>query len=489
MAKLTVRAIDTARPRGKPYKLTVDTGLYIRVALDGEKRWLIKYVVDGKQREARLPKPYGNSGEGFMTLSAATAENARIQALARDGIDFQVQAAEAKDAAALETKRTKVLDASVQEMFDAWLADGVTRKDGNSELRRSFEKDVLPSIGSKRVKDVTEHHLRALLRAMVQRGVARMTTRVYNDLVQMFSWAEKRQPWRTLMIEGNPANLLEIDRILPVGSTANAERSRIFSPDEIRELRDIFSTMDAVYESAPDKRAASKPLKTETRIAMWLCLATACRIGELLQAKWEHLDLKTGMWRIPVENTKKTNGEQQDHIVYLSDFASRQFKSLHEITGKDSKWCFPARSAIAGEQHVCVKSTSKQIGDRQMQFKKRKPLKNRKNDNSLVLAKGKTGEWTPHDLRRTAATLMQSLGVSLDVIDRCQNHVIAGSKVRRHYLHYDYAREKTEAWKQLGQKIELILSETAASSSKKEYDEFLPSSVDKQAFSTREETV
>lgn len=489
MAKLTVRAIDTARPRGKPYKLTVDTGLYIRVALDGEKRWLIKYVVDGKQREARLPKPYGNSGEGFMTLSAATAENARIQALARDGIDFQVQAAEAKDAAALEAKRTKVLHASVQEMFDAWLADGVTRKDGNSELRRSFEKDVLPSIGSKRVKDVTEHHLRALLRAMVQRGVARMTTRVYNDLVQMFSWAEKRQPWRTLMIEGNPANLLEIDRILPVGSTANAERSRIFSPDEIRELRDIFSTMDAVYESAPDKRAASKPLKAETRIAMWLCLATACRIGELLQAKWEHLDLKTGMWRIPVENTKKTNGEQQDHIVYLSDFASRQFKSLHEITGKDSRWCFPARSAIAGEQHVCVKSTSKQIGDRQMQFKKRKPLKNRKNDNSLVLAKGKTGEWTPHDLRRTAATLMQSLGVSLDVIDRCQNHVIAGSKVRRHYLHYDYAREKTEAWKQLGQKIELILSETAASSSKKEYGELLPSSVNRQTFLTREETV
>lgn len=44
--------------------------------------------------------------------------------------------------------------------------------------------------------------------------------------------------------------------------------------------------------------------------------------------------------------------------------------------------------------------------------------------------------WTPHDLWRTGATLMQSLGVSLEIIDRCQNHVLPGCKVRRHYLHH-----------------------------------------------------
>lgn len=457
MAKLTVRAIEAAKPRTTAYKLTADTGLYIRVAVSGEKRWIIKYVVEGKQREARLPKPYGSSGEGFMTLGNATAENARIQALARAGIDFQVQATETKAVADADAKRMQALDADVKQMFDAWIADGVTRKDGNAELRRAFEKDVLPRIGSKRVKDVTEHDLRALLRAMVKRGVSRMATRVYNDLVQLFAWAEKRQPWRTLMIEGNPADLLDIDRILPLGTRANSERTRIFSPDEIRELRDIFSTMDADYLASQDKRAASRPLKTETQIAMWICLATACRIGELLQARWEHLDLNSGVWRIPVENIKQTNGEQQDHIVYLSEFARRQFESLRMIASEDSNWCFPARNATVGDQHVCIKSVSKQIGDRQMQFKTRKPLKNRKNDNSLVVAKGKNGEWTPHDLRRTAATMMQRLGVSLDVIDRCQNHIIAGSKVRRHYLHYDYAKEKADAWRTLGESIDLIL--------------------------------
>jgi integrase len=91
---------------------------------------------------------------------------------------------------------------------------------------------------------------------------------------------------------------------------------------------------------------------------------------------------------------------------------------------------------------VDVKSVSKQVGDRQRRFKERKALRNRRNDDSLVLSGDSAGEWTPHDLRRTAATMMQALGISPDVIDRCQNHVLAGSRVRRHYLTHEYAEEK-----------------------------------------------
>lgn len=68
------------------------------------------------------------------------------------------------------------------------------------------------------------------------------------------------------------------------------------------------------------------------------------------------------------------------------------------------------------------------------------------------------GEWTPHDLRRTAATMMQALGVLPDIIDRCQNHVLAGSHVRRHYMHHDYATEKREAWNKLGERLDVILN-------------------------------
>ena len=97
--------------------------------------------------------------------------------------------------------------------------------------------------------------------------------------------------------------------------------------------------------------------------------------------------------------------------------------------------------------------------DRQCRFKNRtKPLAGRHHDDSLVLSKGIKGEWTPHDLRRTGATMMQELGVTLEIIDRCQNHLLGGSKVRRHYLHHDYAKEKTEAWRLLGERLESILA-------------------------------
>lgn len=81
-------------------------------------------------------------------------------------------------------------------------------------------------------------------------------------------------------------------------------------------------------------------------------------------------------------------------------------------------------------------------------------------DDTLVLADGQNGDWTPHDLRRTSATMMQALGVSLDAIDHCQNHVLAGSRVRRHYLHHDYAGEKKRAWNLLGDRLSAVLYST-----------------------------
>ena len=96
MAKLTVRGIEALKPKDAGYKVTADRGLYLRVAPDGTKTWLVRYVVAGNQIQARLPRPYGSSGtDGYMSLAQAVTENARIQSLARDGVDFQVQRAEA----------------------------------------------------------------------------------------------------------------------------------------------------------------------------------------------------------------------------------------------------------------------------------------------------------------------------------------------------------------------------------------------------------
>jgi len=351
--------------------------------------------------------------------------------------------------------RRLVEDASIKSMYDAWLADGVSRKDGNAEIRRSFEKDVLPTLGGQAVRTVTEHDLRSVLRAVVARGVNRMAVNLSRDLKQMFDWAEKRQPWRRLLQEGNPTNLIEIERIVAADYDMSNIRTRVLSQAEIRELRAIFERTQAAYDTAPDKRKATRPVQAETQLALWICLSTCCRIGELLMTEWRHVDRNAATWFIPKDNVKGAKGKQQDQLVFLSDFALEQFQALHTLSG-DTAWCFPARDA---ENHVCVKSVSKQIGDRQLRFKNRKDLSNRRNDDSLVLASGANGEWTPHDLRRTAATMMQALGVSPDVIDRCQNHVLAGSRVRRHYLKHEYNDEKREAWRLLGAEIERILKQ------------------------------
>jgi len=67
-------------------------------------------------------------------------------------------------------------------MLEVWLADGVARKDGNAELRRSFEKDVIPTLGDKPVRHINEHDIRRVLRTMVARGVNRMAVRVHHDI-------------------------------------------------------------------------------------------------------------------------------------------------------------------------------------------------------------------------------------------------------------------------------------------------------------------
>ena len=461
MTTITIKTLEAAtKPRATEFKFTVDRGLYVRVAPDGTRTWLVRYVIDGKQLQARLAEPYG-IGPGLLSLQDAKAENQRIQSLARSGVDFQAQAAEVIERARIDAARRHAAQLPFSALFDEWLSVGVKRKDGNDELRRAFGKDVLPAIGEMPVKDITEGELRDVLTAIVTRGRNRMAVRVYRDLVQLFGWAEKRQPWRALLIEQNPAALLTIETIVSTDYNLDDTRKRKLPPAELRELRDTFARMSGDYKNAADKRTASRGLQQVSQIAVWLCLSTMCRIGELLQARWEHIDMAAGVWRIPEANTKQTNAAQEDHTIFLSAFALRQFESLRGITS-ESAWCFPARDTPPTDPknrtHVDLKTVSKQVGDRQTMFKERKPLKNRTNDNTLVLNIGKSGEWTPHDMRRTGATMMQKAGVNPDVVDRCLNHVLpGGSKARPSYLQHDYAPEKRAAWDVLGMAIEAAL--------------------------------
>jgi integrase len=481
--KLTATKIDKYKPTKTDEMVADGNGLYMRYRKGREgvysRNWIYMYKAGTKSiymtlgdYNATLPSfeaaLYKLDSNARLTLENARKIGAELTDWRKRGLEpkgflqseierINAEARAKVEADAALKKQIAVEELTVQDLFDAWLRDGVNRKDGNAELKRSFNADVLPYIGSKAIKTLTEHELRVVLRAMVKRGVNRAAVVMRNNMTQMFAWAEKRQPWRKLMADGNPMELVEIGKIINAGYDLNNQRDRILSADEIRELHTIFRCMQAEYDAMPDKRFGSQPVEKTTQHAIWIMLATLCRVGELSMARWDHVDFAARTWFIPQQNVK---GNLSDLTVYLSDFALDQFEQLHKLTGK-TDWCFPAKHH---EGHVCVKSMSKQVGDRQSMFKKsrdgseRKPMKNRRHDNTLVLGGGKNGAWTPHDLRRTGATMMQSLGIALDIIDRCQNHVLAGSKVRRHYLHHDYAEEKRNAWQRWGERLTTILA-------------------------------
>lgn len=430
--QLSDRTVKTAKPTEKERLISDGGRLFLRVLPSGHRSWQFVYGFDGARRKLSL----GSATD--VSLAAAREAASRERARVASGVDPWValmrleseQAEQRKALAAAQLERRRQAS-TFSEMFEAWLSNGVLRADANAELRRAFEKDVLPSLGTSAVNAITDTELRDVLRKVGRnRKRGRSAARLLAELRQMYRWAIKRQPWKSLLVDGNPAELVDTKQVVPTGYEP-VIRERVLEPDEIRELRDIFSDTSERHRTAQDRRKADRPLRRESQLALWICLGTGCRIGELLKARWEDVDLEGATWFVPGANTKT----RVDWQVYLSDFALRQFQELRELTGSGSSpWCFPARHR---DGRVDLKTLSKQVGDRQMRFKNRRPLQIRRNDDTLVLSGGKNGEWTPHDLRRTASTMMQALGVSLDVIDRCQNHVIPGSKVRRHYMHHD----------------------------------------------------
>lgn len=458
MPQITVKQLDNAKPKNKPYRLTADKGLYLHISCKGSKTWQVRYTVNGVQLTATLPLPYGNKS-GQMSLAEACEKNANIQALARRGIDFKIQEKIELRTIAEEQAEEEERDKTFLELYNTWLEDGVNRKDNNDEIKRSFNKDVLPYLKNLCVKDITEADIRRLLRKVINdRGASRMAVCLHTDLIQLFSWAERRKPWRSLLIEGNPAQLIDIKTIIsPEYENTQGIRRRVLSTEEIRELRDIFETTTRLVSQAPkgQKRNLQQPLSKKCQLAVWITLSTLCRIGELSCALWKHVDFSKSEWFIPKENVKTTRGIKQDLLVFLSPFALRQFRELYNITGS-SEYIFPNRF---GTDHIYEKAITRQISDRQLMFKDVTNTSSRHYSNQLVLANGKNGNWIMHDLRRTGATLMQMLKVEERVVDRCQNHVVYESKnkIRRHYQLYDFADEKKEAWLKLGSYIENIL--------------------------------
>jgi integrase len=266
-----------------------------------------------------------------------------------------------------------------------------------------------------------------LLDSVVARGARIVARNLLGDIRQMFGFAIRRG-----LLENDPTSHMKRDDY-----GEKVERERVMSEAEVRALPGLIANAGMFLPSEH---------------AIWIMLATCCRVGELSQAAWADVDLEAKQWRIPAENAKNA----KEHVIDLSDFAIRHFEAIKTVTGtkiNDQGETVPGEWVLAAKHNdgpVCVKSLAKQIGDRQRDTP---PMKNRTPLIDTLKLPG--GKWTPHDLRRTGATMMGALGVQSEVIERCLNHKEQNT-LKRIYQRHDYREEKRAAWALLGDRLELL---------------------------------
>ena len=307
------------------------------------------------------------------------------------------------------------------------------RFDNGVELMRSFTKDVFPAIGSKPVQAVTKTDCLHVLNSVKERGALRMANRLLNDMTQFFNWCRVMGYITTSPLEdvrrkhvGGKATPRE--RVLwDVSPTATKPEA------ELQELRD---------------RLPSARLQRESELAIWILLSTMARVGNLAKAQWKDLDLTKGLWYMPTTKNGKP------HHVHLSNFALRHFRELHALTGA-SEWVLPGRNKRkdgSKAAHVCPKSFAKQFGDRQ---ERDTPMSGRSKATGTLALPG--GKWTPHDLRRTGATIMAHLGVSVDIIEKCLAHTDKNPLIAVYQVSNRY-QEQQIAWDKLGAHLDWVLT-------------------------------
>jgi integrase len=432
MAKITTKALEALRPSDHGKRIADGDRMFgiVRAvkndpeAVSVDFEW--RYNFASKVRQVRI------GAWPRMTLKAIRDERDTLKGKIKDGIDPLAEK-EAyrlkKQADQIEAKQTQIdrlqelaaKDArmTVRGLFDLWQrTDLKKRQDRGSEALRAFEADVFPLIGDVAAADVTKAHIQHIIDNMLTRGVKRMTERVFSDLRQLFGFAMDRDH-----IDADPTARIKKHKI-----GGSAERDRVLSEAELIEFF---------------KRLPVSGLVESSQCALSIQLATITRIGEVLGARWEHVDFERRLWTLP--ETK--NGKR--HTVQLNDLALSQFEALRQHTGL-TEWVFPA-SRLDGP--VCPKTVTKQVADRQRGDGE--PMSGRsKQTDALALA---GGQWRPHDLRRTGATLMAELGVLPEVIERCLNHT-EQTKVKRIYQRAQYEAPMREAWQRLGDRLALLAS-------------------------------
>ncbi len=412
--KLTDRTIKALKPTTERYEVWEDgrTGLGVRISPAGRKSWIYMYRFDGKPRRMTLGT-YPAVG-----LASAHVKHAQAKETRENGSD--------PGALHVEKRRAERNAETVQNLADEYLEKWARpRKRSAHDDERMLNKDVIPVWGKRKAKSITRRDVILLLDGIVERGSPIHANRTLAVIRKMFNFAISRD-----IVDATPVAMVR-------APAKENQRDRILSAEEIKTFWNSL---------------ADAPMTPAIRPALKLELVTAQRKGELVGAALSEFDFDERIWTIPAKRAK--NGIA--HRVPLAPLAlelieearaiamEAERKRAERLPGTETRepeWLFPSPR---GDEPIKPQAVNVAL---------RSALKPGKESEAPAI---RLDDVTPHDLRRTAASGMASLGIARLVIAKILNHVETG--VTAIYDRHSYAAEKRHALEAWAANLERILS-------------------------------
>jgi integrase len=388
--------IKKLKPEGSDYSRSEGNGFTITVRTAGTKTWLYLYTIDGARRKMNL------GSYPAVTLETARGKFQEAQVKVKNGVDPLAEVAMKK----MERQRTPTVAKFIEEYL---LHHAGEHKRLRSQLedKRILEKEIVPLWGNMKITDIKRRDLTPILDAIKIRPAPVMANRVLACVRKVFSFAVDRDA-----IESNPFLGMK---------TPNKEkpRDRVLTTDEIRIL---WGNLE------------SAKMGDEVRRALKLVLLTGQRPGEVTGMHSSEIDGQ--WWTIPKERAK--NG--LEHRVFLTD-------TVLELVGERTGFIMESPlipGQPIGERPLCralLRSRTVPITD-----DKGKPLFNAEGKPAVKNLLG-VADFTPHDLRRTCATMLSELKHSDEIIDMILNHKKSGIRGTYNKNRYDVEKQGAlESW-------------------------------------------
>lgn len=287
---------------------------------------------------------------------------------------------------------------------DEWLDRHQGKNCSVAEVRRVIEREVLPVWGDRPIANISRRDIIELIDKVVDRGATTMARRLHAHLHTLFRWAKGRG-----ILTTNPMT------DLPKPGQA-VKRDRVLTNDEL----------SAIWKAVKETSQPFGPI-------VQLLALTAARRAEIGSLVWS--EVHGAEIRIPGERSKNT----EPRIIPLTPAAAKLIQDMPRIGAEENSFVF----TTTGKTPVSGWSKAKKELDAAAAKFYGRPL----------------APWVLHDLRRTAATGMERIGVRQQVVERILGHT-SGSRagIVGVYQRYHYEPEKRAALTLWGREIERIAS-------------------------------